>query len=100
MSKNEKNARIYTRDVILRIAEKHNISANESRKIVGIVLDEISNALFNGEDLTLTGFGSFKVRSNPSRTVRNPHTREKFTIPSRKTIGFKASVQLKQGVNK
>lgn len=100
MSKNEKNTRVYTRDVILRIAEKHNISANESRKIVGIVLDEISNALFNGEDLTLTGFGSFKVRTNPPRTAHNPHTREKINVPSRKTVGFKASVQMKQGVNK
>jgi nucleoid DNA-binding protein len=62
------------------------------------VLEEITKALSKGEDVTLTGFGTFKVGARAAREGRNPKTGEKIKIPAMKTPKFKAGKGLKDAV--
>ena len=48
--------------------------------------------------LTLSGFGSFSVRSKKKRMGRNPRTGAEVTIPPHNVISFRASSHLKRKV--
>ena len=59
----------------------------------------IGEALADGEDVRLPGFGTFGTRSRPARTGRNPRTGEAASIPATTSPTFKAGKTLKDTVN-
>ena len=61
-------------------------------------LDVITDALKNGEKVSLVGFGTFEVRERKERQGRNPQTREPMTIPASKLPAFSAGKALKDAV--
>ena len=69
------------------------------KDIVARTFEEISNALANGENVQLTGFGTFELRQRSERQGVNPRTKEAITIPASKTVGFKPGKALKESVN-
>lgn len=85
-------------DFIKAVAEKAGVSQKETKLVVDSALDVITDALAKGEKVTLTGFGTFEVRSRQAREGVNPQTREKINIPATKTPGFSASSTLKDAV--
>jgi integration host factor subunit alpha len=66
---------------------------------VETVLKEISDALSRGENVKISSFGSFFVRSKGKRVGRNPKTGEEVPISPRKVLVFRASHVLKERVN-
>jgi integration host factor subunit alpha len=70
----------------------------QCRRLIDDVLNEITNALINGEDVKLHNFGKFMVRHKNERIARNPKTKEPAVVSARKSIRFKASQQLKRKV--
>ncbi len=60
------------------------------------VIMTLREALANGESVTFTGFGTFKVTERASRKGRNPRTGEEITIPASKVAKFTAGKQLKE----
>ena len=60
---------------------------------------EISGALIRGEDVKLSGFGSFKSRSKRARVGRNPKTGVEAAITPRTVLVFKASRRLGERIN-
>lgn len=85
-------------DFIKAVAERANVSQKETKLIIDAALEVITEALARGEKVTLTGFGTFEVRSRQAREGVNPQTREKMHIPATKTPGFSASSTLKEAV--
>jgi DNA-binding protein HU-beta len=69
------------------------------KDIVARTFEEISTALANGENVQLTGFGTFELRQRSERQGVNPRTKESITIPASKTVGFKPGKALKESVN-
>ncbi len=65
---------------------------------VDAVFQSIQNALQNGDNVQLLGFGTFEVRERAAREGRNPHTGEALTIPASKVPAFKAGKALKEAV--
>jgi len=78
------------------IHERVGLSKKESAQIVEAVLSQIKEALADGEDVKLSGFGHFIVRAKHARRGRNPKTGEDITIASRRVVTFRASQLLKQ----
>ncbi|HOL66799.1 MAG TPA: HU family DNA-binding protein [bacterium] len=70
----------------------------EAEAAVNTVLDSIKKALKKGEDVTLVGFGTFKVAKRKARTGRNPKTGSTIKIPAKKVPVFKAGAALKAAV--
>lgn len=58
------------------------------------VIDALKTLLCQGNDISLTRFGSFKVRETPERPARNPMTGEKVIVPAYKRVAFKASAEI------
>ena len=67
------------------------LSRNESAQLVEDVLTHISDALVRGEQVKISGFGTFSVRQKGQRVGRNPKTGIEVPIPPRKVLSFRAS---------
>ena len=67
--------------------------------VVEAVFKEIADELATGENVKLSGFGSFIVRKKGERLGRNPKTGTEVPISPRQVLVFKASPVLKQQVN-
>ncbi|MBO8141133.1 MAG: HU family DNA-binding protein [Firmicutes bacterium] len=85
-------------ELIARVAEKSNLTKRTAGQAVEAVLESISEALSNGEKVTLVGFGTFEVRNRASRRGVNPATGQSIQIPAGKVPAFKAGKSLKQQV--
>ena len=67
------------------------LSRNESAQLVEDVLSHISEALVRGEQVKISGFGTFSVRQKGQRVGRNPKTGIEVPIAPRKVLSFGAS---------
>ena len=82
-----------------RLAARTGVSKNAARDAVGGVFAIVGEALADGEEVRLTGFGTFGTRSRPARTGRNPRTGEAVSIPASTSPTFKEGKRLKDTVN-
>ena len=71
----------------------------EAQAAVDCVLLSISNALKNGDTVSLVGFGSFKVVKRKARKGRNPQTGEEIDIKASNAPKFTPGQALKEAVN-
>ena len=85
-------------DFIKAVVDKTGVAQKETGTIINAMLDVIAAQLAAGEKVTLTGFGTFEVRSRQEREGVNPQTRAKIIIPATKTPGFSASSTLKDAL--
>ena len=86
-------------DIIDAICEEIGFSKRESAKIVENMLDIIKERLENGENVMLSGFGSFNIQHKRARVGRNPQTGEDITISARRVLSFKPSNVLREQLN-
>ena len=63
---------ISTHDLAESLAEAHGLTKTQAKTIVEDVLKGISQAASKGEEVSLNGFGKFKVQDKPERDGRNP----------------------------
>jgi DNA-binding protein HU-beta len=85
-------------ELIAAVADKTGITKKDAENIITAFTDIVTEALANGEKVSLVGFGTFETKTRASREGINPRTKEKITIPASKTPGFKAGKVLKESV--
>lgn len=71
----------------------------EAQAAVDCVIESITKALKKGDDVTLVGFGTFKVVKRKARKGRNPQTGAEIKISASKAPKFTAGKGLKDAVN-
>jgi len=71
---------VNTSELVTKIAEAHSLSKTQAQAIVDSMLKAIMSAAANGEEISLPGFGKFKVKETPEREGRNPTSGEKIKI--------------------
>ena len=76
------------------------LSKHESALMLESVLEQISNALIEGQSVKLSSFGTFYPRQKRERVGRNPKTGVVATINARRVISFKPSKLMKERINK
>jgi integration host factor subunit alpha len=74
------------------------LSKAESSKLVESILDHMSNALAQGENVKISGFGSFLLRDKGARVGRNPKTGVEVPIAPRRVLTFRASQMMRANV--
>ena len=87
-------------DLAEAVYEEVGLSRNESADLVESVLEEVSNALIEGDNVKISSFGSFSIREKKERIGRNPKTGVEVPISPRKVLVFRASHVLKDRVNR
>ena len=85
-------------DLIARVAERSGISVKETSTLVNATLETIREALKEGDEVRLTGFGSFGVRTRAAHTGVNPQTRAKIRVPAKQRVRFSAGKGLSDAV--
>lgn len=86
-------------DLADKIAAANNLSKADAKKLVDGILGAIADAAAAGDEISLNGFGKFKVKSNPAREGRNPATGATIQIAASKKLGFTAAKALKDKIN-
>ncbi len=86
-------------DLSEAVYQEVGLSRNESAELVEAVLDEISKNLVEGDNVKISSFGSFIVRSKDGRIGRNPKTGEEVPIEPRRVLVFRPSQVLKNRVS-
>lgn len=82
------------------IQQSGNVETNAAAKrVVEAVFGTITNALAKGEDVKISGFGTWKVKNRKAREGRNPQTGEKVQIVAGKKVAFRAGKDLKEAVD-
>ena len=75
------------------------LSRTESAALVEAVIDQIIDALIEGEVVKLAGFGTFTLRDKNERIGRNPKTGEEVAITPRRVLTFKPSQMMRDRVD-
>jgi DNA-binding protein HU-beta len=77
-------------DLIQQVSKETGMSQNQSGKMVNTVFDLIGTALVKGEEVRITGFGTFRTSETKARPGRNPRTGQQIQIPASKRVSFSA----------
>lgn len=82
------------------IASEAGLTKVQAREALEAMLTTTVQTLGRGEDVTLVGFGSFKVVERKVRMGMNPQTKKKIEIPATKVVRFKPGSDIDNAVKK
>ena len=82
-----------------KIASQTGSTKADARAVVDLVFASIADAAASGEEISLNGFGKFKVKDSPAREGRNPSSGETIQIAASKKLGFAPAKALKDKLN-
>lgn len=86
-------------DMVELVYERVGVSKREAARIVENMFDILKETLEKGENVKISGFGSFNIQHKKPRRGRNPQTGEEITISARRVLSFKASNVLREQLN-
>ncbi|MBW4564629.1 MAG: HU family DNA-binding protein [Mojavia pulchra JT2-VF2] len=85
-------------ELVDAVAAKANITKKQALEVISAFLEVVTEAVANGEKVTLVGFGSFERRERSKRSGRNPKTNESMTIRATKVPAFSAGKLFREKV--
>ena len=86
-------------EFIDHIANQHGCTKKEAEKAIDIFTSSVIDALSQGKEISLVGFGNFTVSRVEAREGRNPRTGESLNIAADNQPKFKVGQKLKDAVN-
>lgn len=87
-------------DLAETINRRMGFSRAESLDMVEAILGKMCSAMADGENVKISGFGSFVLRDKSERLGRNPKTGVEVPITPRRVLTFRASQKLKDRIAK
>lgn len=81
-----------------QVATRTGLGSGDATLAVNAALDTIIDAVAQGDDVSLAGFGTFDRRQRSARSGRNPQTGEPMQIPATLAPGFKAALAFRRRV--
>lgn len=85
-------------DLSEQVHREIGLSRAESASIVEQVLEHLCQALSTGQNVKISGFGSFVLREKGERVGRNPKTGVEVPIAPRRVLTFRASQMLRDRI--
>jgi len=82
-----------------QIAAAQGITKADARKLVDAVFAAVADAAAAGQEVSLNGFGKFKVKDTPAREGRNPSTGATIQIAASKKLSFAPAKAVKDKLN-
>ncbi len=86
-------------ELIDAMADAADISKAAATRALDGMVDAITGAMKEGDQVSLIGFGTFSVKERAARQGRNPQTGETIQIKASNIPTFKAGKALKDAVN-
>lgn len=88
-----------TSELIDAVAAANSITKADAKKVVETVFEVIAGAAAKGDEVSVNGFGKFKVKESAAREGRNPSTGATITIAASKKLGFAPAKAIKDRLN-
>jgi len=85
-------------DIADRLFNEVGLNKREAKEFVDAYFEVIRQALENGENVKLSGFGNFQLRGKNQRPGRNPKTGEEIPISARRVVTFRPGQKLRARV--
>ena len=85
-------------DLAALLFDRIGLNKRESKDMVDAFFDLMVDSLAQGQDVKISGFGNFQIRTKAPRPGRNPRTGEPVAIEARRVVTFHASPKLKEQV--
>ena len=82
-------------DLIKSISDSTGLKQTEATRLVDAVFDTITANLKRGEQVAISGFGTFVAKTRAAREGRNPATGMTINIPARTAAAFKPAAAMK-----
>lgn len=86
-------------DLMDLLFKHHGLRRDESEEIVKRIFNAMYAALTNGEEVKISNFGVFDVRTRAARPGRNPRTGESVPIPPRRVVTLRVAAKLDAELN-
>lgn len=87
------------KELVAAVADDADLTKDQAASAVDAMIKHIQDALQNGEEVRIPGFGSFKVADRKATTARNPRTGETIKVPASKVAKFQPAKGLKDALN-
>ena len=88
-----------TSDLAEQLSNTHGLAKADARKVIDAILANITAAVATGEEVSLNGFGKFKLKDTPGRQGRNPSTGEAITIAASRKLTFAPAKAVRDRMN-
>ena len=85
-------------DLANALKERFGLTSVDSYKMIDIIFDEIEQSLIHGEEVKITGFGTFKILSKSARIGRNPKTGVPAVISALRVTSFHPAAEFRKQV--
>lgn len=85
-------------DLVRAVAQQTKQTEAQAVAAINAVFGAIQEAMAKGDEVTISGFGSFRVVDRAAREGRNPRTGGAMTIGARRSPTFRPGSQLKRAV--
>jgi len=93
------NGGVNRRELIALAAQELGITKTEATRVIEKFLDLIQRKLISGDDVRITGLGSFMPVSRGAHEARNPRTGGSVQVGPQVSLRFRPSQQLKSLMN-
>jgi integration host factor subunit alpha len=85
--------------IVENVATETGLPKNKATDILELLIEIIKRKLASGEDVLISGFGKFNVKSKNQRKGRNSATGEDLMLDARKVVTFSCSGCLREKIN-
>ncbi len=82
-------------DLVKALAGDTGLTQADANKALDAMLEIVTSAIKKGDQVAITGFGTFAAKKRPARDGRNPRTGETVKIKARTSAVWKPSAALK-----
>jgi DNA-binding protein HU-beta len=86
-------------ELVEAVAAAQGVTKTDAKKILDGFVEAIATAAAKGEEISINGFGKFKVKASPARDGRNPRTGEPMSIAASRKLGFTPAKAIKDKLN-
>jgi len=86
-------------DLAEKLAAELGTTKADARKAVDAVFAAVAEAAAKGDEVSINGFGKFKVKDTPARDGRNPSTGQAIKIAASRKLTFSAAKAVKDKLN-
>lgn len=87
---------MHKKELVSAVAEKAELSKKDSAEAIEALVETITETLADKEDVSITGFGSWKSKERAERRARNPQDGSEVIVPKHYAVSFKAGKNLKE----
>ncbi|AOF97406.1 HU family DNA-binding protein [Sphingobium sp. RAC03] len=88
-----------TTELVDAVATQQGIAKSDAKKILDGLIAAIMESAAKDEEISLNGFGKFKIKDSPARDGRNPATGETISIAASRKLTFTPAKAVKDKLN-